>query len=156
MKKTLIAAFFLVFSFALTGCGKKTVDMNQLSEDQQYHYENSDLGFSVTLPKEFEYYQTQRKKADTYVDLEIFVPTADTKYAQEVPGYAKPLMFRIYEKDAYNKLDGQDESKTAFQKIGEKNKKVYLIKFWDKVPSDWISKWSDGMKDSISKSITIK
>jgi len=52
------------------------------------------------MPSEFIYYQTQRKNTDDYIDLEIFVPTGDKSYYQEIPGYAKPIVIRIFDKDS--------------------------------------------------------
>jgi hypothetical protein len=150
MKKTrtILLTLLIALSFSLAGCGTKTVDMNQTADDGKYHYNNADLGFSLDLPKEFEYYQTQRKNNTDYTDLEIFIPTSDTKYAQEVPGYAKPVTIRVVKLKVWDATDNIFD-KTAAKEIGRKGDNVYSIMFWDTVPKDWKTKWSSEMEKDI-------
>lgn len=145
--------------FLLSGCGNKQVsqvDMDQLAADGNYHYRNESLGFSITLPKEFQYYQFNKKFAPNYTDLEILVPTADRAYPQEVPGYATVLVVRVYEGKAWNNIVDNSGDKIIFKKIGEKNGKIYAVKIWDKVSADWTKKWTSGMKENLIKSIAIQ
>lgn len=96
--------------------------MGQLSEDNSYHYSNNDLGFEMALPTEFEYYQTQRKENPDYIDIEIFVPTSDIGYLQEVPGYAKPIVVRIFESSVWQSMSAGNEDKIIYKKLGEKKR----------------------------------
>jgi hypothetical protein len=151
-KKFALIAVFFSAALLLSACGKQKaadVDMNVLSDKGTYEYKNADLGFSFVLPEEFIYYQTQRKNGSDYTDLEIFVPSGDAAAAQEVPGYGKPVVVRVYDKDAYDKIG----KNIIFKKVGEKNGKVYTIRFWDQAPSDWKDKWTDSMAEKIEKSL---
>lgn len=146
MKKVLL--FILVFSLLLTGCGKKQEKyMDQPAEDGKFYYNNKDLGFSITLPPEFLYYQTQRKETGGYKDVEFFVPTT-IEFKHEVPGYAKPIVIRIFEKQAWEKINENDRT-TNYSEVGEKDGRVYTIKFWELPPDDWKDKWTENMKKEI-------
>ncbi|MFH1661929.1 MAG: hypothetical protein ABIA02_02440 [Candidatus Falkowbacteria bacterium] len=132
MKKNII--LILVISLFLSGCGcekEKVFNMDELADDNKYHYENIDLNFKIDLPQEFIYYQTQRKKVDNRIDIEFFVPTNDVDYIQEVPGYAKPIVVRA--------------------ENGE-----YDLKFWEIVPNDWEERWSEDMENEIINSFEVK
>lgn len=151
IKKYSIITLALVFVAVLSGCGnKKTVDidMNELGANGKYNYENKDLGFAIQFPKEFIYFQTQRKDASDYADLEFFVPTSDVKYVQEISGYGKPVVVRVFKKDAFDK-----NTDKSYQKIGERGNSVYTVKFWDEAPADWKAKWNDNMRSEIEKSL---
>lgn len=148
-KKYFIVTLVLAFVVALSGCGsKKTVDMNELGANEKYNYENKNMGFAIQFPKEFIYFQTQRKDGPDYTDLEFFVPTSDMKYTQEIPGYGKPVVVRVFKKDAFDK-----NTDKTYKKMGEKGDSVYTVKFWDEAPADWKAKWNDNMKSEIEKSL---
>jgi hypothetical protein len=119
-------------------------------------YSNNDLGFSLLLPDEFEYFQTQRKNMPDYVDLEIFIPTSDREYPQEVPGYAKPLVIRVEKREIWEKSGRKDENDVQMEMIGEKNDTIFAVKFWNSQPQEWQGRWGDIMKDNIVKSIKIE
>lgn len=149
-KKTgIIFLLLLLSAVVLSGCWKKQVPIDKLSEDKSYHYKNQDLSFELVLPEEFGYYQTQRKEMPDYVDLEVLLPTSDREYPQEAAGYAKPIVVRAFNRDYYNNLSDGDEGKTAFKKLAENNKRVYAIKFWQTWPADWQGKWNNEMKEKI-------
>lgn len=152
-KITIVALFLAIMISGCTFPGAKTT--NKPAIQGGYNYKNDDLGFSLVLPKEFEYFQTQRKNQTDYTDLEIFVPTSDIKYPQEVPGYAKPIVIRVYDKKAYDLLPANDGKIFTYPKFKEKNGKVYLIKFWGDVPADWQTKWSGTMQKNILNDIKI-
>ncbi|MCG2701288.1 hypothetical protein L6267_03925 [Candidatus Parcubacteria bacterium] len=156
MKRIIFFCIILFCAIALSGCGSKDKDMGQLSEDNSYHYGNKDLGFEMALPTEFEYYQAQRKETPDYIDIEIFVPTSDIDYPQEVPGYAKPIVVRIFESSVWQSIGEDNEDKIIYKKAGEKKDKIYTIKFWDQIPKDWQGKWSEGMGDGIMDGFIIK
>lgn len=144
MKKFLIVAI-LASAFVLTGCGSKKVDMNVLDKDNKFHYANETYKFSVALPESFLYYQTQSKKNDDFAVIEFYVPTADQNYPQAVPGYARAIDVRIY--DDAKKWESAD--KTILVEAAKKDNRIYALKFWDTVPSDWGKKWSNDMKTDI-------
>lgn len=148
---------FLLVILLLSGCGKTSQPiMNIPAEDGQYHYRNSDLGFNITLPPEFIYYQTQRTNGPEFTDLEFYVPTNDPDYIEyEVPSYAKPVVIRIYKGSYWDEMKAPDEANMIFKKIAEKNDKVYTIKFWDKFPSDWKEKWTEDMKQKIKNNFEL-
>ena len=148
IKKILVISLFL--AIALSGCVFKKTAMNEPAKDGSYRYENKDLGFSLTLPADFIYYQTQRIDKEDYVDLEIFVPTSDIDYQQEVPGYAKPVVIRMYKnKAAWEKLLADQEEAKLYQQLKIKGDKVYAIRYWSEAPNDWKEKWNDAMKKKI-------
>lgn len=151
MPKKLFLLFLslLFIIITLSGCGKKETDMKTPQADGGYVYTNQDLGFKLRLPKEFLYYQVQRKNQTNFIDIEIFVPTNDTSYPQEVPSYAKPVVIRIYEKEKYESLAAGER----WKKVMESNERIYGIKFWDKTPKDWQNKWNDKIKNDIEKSL---
>jgi len=151
---------FLVFCFlallALSGCGGPKYEyMDRPADDGNFYYTNKDLGFSLVLPPEFLYYQTQRKSVGEFFDLEFFVPTSDTKYLQEVPGYVKPIVVRIMDKEEWQRQE-DIYNDNLYEKIGEKKNKVYLIKFWKNPSQDWLGKWSEDMKEKIKNNFEIK
>jgi len=152
MKKIILASFVLFF--VLSGCSAQKQLMDKPATDNNYHYQNADLGFSLILPPEFIYYQTQRKVINGATELAIFTPTADTLYQQEVAGYAKPISVMIYTYGDWGKLS--EQNKVGLNKIGEKNNQVYAIQFWQKAPSDWESKWNEQMKENIIQGFKIK
>lgn len=151
----------IVVGVAIVACAawwllanRQPVNMDELSQDNQYHYRNDDLGFSLNLPDQFKYYQTERTKSADYQEIKFYVPTNDPAYIYEAfPSYAKPIIVRVYQENAYNKLSKEDESKSEFQKIKVKGDKVYLIWFWDRQPKDWQGKWTEEMKEAIQKSL---
>lgn len=146
MRKTFLLV--IVLSLLLTGCHhKEEADMGKLGKDGNYHYQNKGLGFNIDLPPEFQYYQVQRKDNLGYIDIEFFVPTSDTEYPQEVQSYAKPIIVRVFDKSAWDGII--EEDRFSWEEIGDKNEKVYTIKFWESIPVDWEGKWSDDMKMAI-------
>ena len=102
MKKIILLFSFLFLIFVLTGCGKQVM-MDELNKQGFYPYSDSYLGFNLSLTKEFKYYQFERDTMNDHTDLAFFVPTADTNYPQRVPGYAEPIIVRIYDKTIYEK-----------------------------------------------------
>jgi hypothetical protein len=118
-------------------------------------YENRGLGFSLVLPKSFEYFQTQRIDSKNSKELEIFIPTSDKGYPQEVPGYAKPLVIMVMEDKNWVESGGNNKNDEKFTEIGRKNNTVFSIRFWNKPPKEWESRWNDGLKNEILKNINL-
>ena len=150
MKKFSLS-FVLFAILLLSGCGQVTGDkvlMDELNNDGFYHYTNIGLGFGVYLPSKFEYYHVQRKNIENYVDIEIFVPTADTSYYQEIQSYAKPIVIRIWDKKYWDEMV-EDEDKAMYLEQGRNRKQVYTVKFWETTPNDWEEIWNEEMKQSI-------
>lgn len=147
-----MVALLATATIFLVGCGSSVGNesaMDQPAEDNKYHYKNHDLGFQVTLPFSFEYYQTQRKEAESYTDIEFFVPTSDKEnYSGEVPGYAKPIVVRVFDSEEWENVDKQGR----FNKLSEDNGLVYAIDFWDNIPKDWQEKWNESVKSEIKES----
>lgn len=130
---------------------RKNSSGEQAPEVKNYFYQNKDLGFSLELPPEFMYFQTQRKKGEDFIDLEIFVPTSDVDYPQEVQSYGKPIVVRIFNsREAWNKID-EAEKTSFYREIGEKKGKVYTLKIWNDLPLDWQGKWTSEMEENIVK-----
>ncbi len=158
-KKLLFLIFVLVFALGLSACTSKQsqeqVPMDQLAKDGYYHYSNKDLGFSLNLPKEFIYYQTQREESNDYIDIEFFVPTSDTSYRQKVPGYAEAILVRVFVNENWDEILEQAEDGKQYKIAGRKNKKVYTLKFWKKLPSDWQDKWNRKMEEEIQNSFKL-
>lgn len=121
--------------------------MDELAEDGMYHYSNESLGFSLALPQEFMYYQTQKTTQDKYTDLEIYVPTSDKFYPQDILGYAKPVVIRVFTEKIWNDEIKDDGGYIdVYQKIGEKGGSIYTIRFWNTLPVDWQTKWTEEMR----------
>jgi hypothetical protein len=152
MRKGFFAVLLTAVAILLTGCassGDKDPAMDQPAEDGKYNYENQGLGFEVTLPSSFEYYQTQRKEGGDYTDIEFFVPTSDEDNdSEEVAGYAKPLVVRVFDSGEWENAD----DKVRFEKIGEDNNSVYTVDFWDNIPEDWREKWNKSVRSEIKES----
>jgi hypothetical protein len=153
MKKIFIIFSLLSLLLVIPGCAKKPM-MDKLNEAGFYPYSNDELGFSLSLPKEFEYYQTQRTSFTNYTDLDIFVPTADTNYPEQIPGYAEPIIVRVYDKPAYDALSASTSAMMV--KAAERKGKVYSLIFWASAPSDWQGKWSDAMKQQLIDNFKLK
>ena len=149
MKKIIPLLLLVLF---LAGCSFFQPQIPRTLPDGSYLYQNKDLGFAITLPPSFDYYQTQRKATESFIDLEIFVPTADRIYFQEAAGYAKPIIIRIFSKQDWQNLPAEDEKKKNFIQVGQKRDKIYALGFWSKPPADWLSIWSEEIKGEIIKS----
>lgn len=151
--------FFAIILFLgiifLAGCGQQQL-MDVPAEDGNYYYQNKDLGFNLTLPKEFIYYQTQRKQAENFTDLEVLVPTSDQVILQDVPGYLRPVTIRVFDKDFWNENQGENEFTNLYEKIGESRSRIYGIRFWQQIPSDWSDKWSDDIKNFIINNFEVR
>ena len=155
MKRKISASIILlIFTITLCGCGAEKIIMDQPAEDGNYHYTNRDLGFSIVFPPEFEYYQTQRISELDYIDIEYYIPTTDKKYPQVVPGYASPITIRIYTAEAWDRADPDNED-FLYDKIGERKDRVYSVRYWDWVPTDWVGVWTEEMRRNIIKSFEI-
>lgn len=148
---------FIIFILFISGCGKKKEPiMDQPAEDGNYHYRNIDLGFNLTLPPEFIYYQTQREQTDDFIDIEFFVPVADKMYHEEVPGYAKPITVRVFRKEYWDSLSSDSTEQVIYKKLDKKDKKIYTIKFWENIPPEWRDKWNEEMKDWIINNFSLR
>jgi hypothetical protein len=114
-------------------------------------YVNDYMGFSLVLPEDFEIYHTDRndKNINDYSDLNIYVPTSDRFYSQEIQSYAKPIVVRVYNRESWDALKEDDPVKTRYLYQGIKGNKVYTIKFWENVPSDWSNKWNKQVEEFI-------
>ncbi len=150
--KPALFLFSLFLVFFLSACGSRT-DMDQLGDDNSYHYKNEDLGFQVSLPESFEYYQTQRKEKETgtedYSEIIFLVPSSDPDFFEDVSGYARPLTVRVH----YISIgDSYDD----WYLFGEKDRLSYTAKFWEEVPEDWQDIWNEEMKESIKQSLKLK
>lgn len=144
-KKRFLSILLILFlPLLLAGCFKKTAPISQ-DKDGGYVYTAQDLGFGLSLPREFEYFQTQRQNKPEYTDVQFFVPTSDTAYPQLVPGYADPLVVRVVTDDKY-------QPEAGFDLIAQKDSRRYYILFWKNVPKDWADKWSEAMKKQITDS----
>ncbi|RLC36555.1 hypothetical protein DRH27_05050 [Candidatus Falkowbacteria bacterium] len=153
MKKYYLLLFILLLVFV--GCSKKVDFMDQPADDGQFYYTNKDLGFTLVLPPEFIYYQTQRVETDDYIDIEFFVPTSDRAYPREVPSYGKAIVVRVFSSSAWSSVDGDSEIKFIYEKVGEKGENIYTIKFWKKIPVDWENKWTELLNNSIKNNFKL-
>lgn len=117
--------------------------------DGGYLYQNRELGFSLILPQVFQYWQVQRKNSDSSIDIEFFVPSSDFTISQEVPGYAKLAVVRIYR-------DSRPAPEEEFEKLGSDKDRLYAIRFWQSPPGDWAERWKNELKDEIIRSFKIK
>ena len=127
--------------------------MDQPASDGKFHYRNKSLDFKVTLPSSFEYYQTQRKETDDYVDIEFLVPTSDlSQDIESIRGYARPLVVRAFHAEAWKTVD----KKGKFKKIGEKDDRVYAVDFWEDIPEDWQEEWNEEIRGSILESFQLQ
>lgn len=146
--KTGGASLFLVaLIFVLSACGEQQT-MDQPAEDGNFYYQNRDLGFQVTLPPSFEYYQTERRGGEGYTEIIFLVPTSDTSAFEYVDGYANPLTVRVYEQGA--------EDYQGFQEFGEKRGKHYTFDLWQDPPQDWEEKWDAETEKGIRDSLKVK
>jgi len=156
MKKFFLFPIILFSVILFSGCSYGGLVTDQLTGSGSYQYQNKDLGFTINLPTEFQYYQTQRKETTEFVDIEFFVPTSDISYLQEVPGYAKSIVVRVFGSDAWNSIKEDEGEKAVYQELGKKDQRVYTIRFWQQVPVDWQDRWSEEMKQRIVESFKIK
>ncbi len=157
MKKSIVLALAVLIVACVTGCVLKQnkINMDQLAEDNNYHYRNKDLGFSLVLPVEFKYFQTQRKETDDYIDLEVYIPTSDRSCQQLVPGYARVITVRIFnDKDWQSILKSLGDNR-IFYEIDKKGKNIYTVEFWSEAPFDWQNKWSKDMEEKIKANFNL-
>lgn len=146
-------AFLLILVLSNTAClAGKTPAMDELAEDGKYHYLNKDLAFKIEFPASFFRYQVQRKNIDEYIELEFYVPTADTGYPQEIQSYAEAVVVRVYESLSWKDYDKKDYIKDVYYDLGEHNGYKYFVRFWDTRPSDWQDQWSQETEKEIINS----
>ena len=138
----------------MSGCAKQP-NMDEQADDGKYHYRNSELGFNITFPEEFKYYQTQRKNYQEYVIMEYFVPTNDVDYPMDVPSYGLPVEIRIFSGENWDEILEGELNGTEYIKLGEKGGQTYTIKFWERIPSDWTERWNNELKQGIIDSFII-
>jgi hypothetical protein len=150
MKKILLFLSIFFSLFILSSCGK-VKPMDKAEEDGKFHYENKDIGFEISLPDTFEYYQTQRKNTENYSEMEFFVPTSDTSYPQEIQGYGRPITIRFYEN--WKSETSKEYVEGTFELIQENKKGTYFLKFWKTVPADWQKSWSKDIELEIKNSL---
>lgn len=151
LKKIFIAVF--VLSLLITGCSKKSAYMDRPAEDGRYYYQNKDLGFKVTLPAEFIYYQTQRVATEDYIDIEFYIPTSDTEFVQSVPGYAQAFVVRVYKKAGWDKVN-HNEATAIYKKFGTSGDYTLTYHLADNMPKDWQEKWTEDFKNSIKNNLS--
>jgi hypothetical protein len=144
MKRKSYIIIFLFLVLIVSGCVNKN-EQREVKEDE-YYYENKDLGFNLILDSRFIYFQTQRINTDDYTDIEIFVPTSDVNYPQEIQSYAKPIVVRVFDKKYYEDIE---EEKNLYEKAGESKNNIYGIRFWEKIPKDWENKWNKDLEKNI-------
>ena len=153
MKKIFLLLLLAIIIFS--GCAKQ-LNMDEQADDGKYHYRNSELGFNITFPEEFKYYQTQRQNYQEYVVMEYFVPTSDVDYPMDVPSYAKPVEVRIFLNENWGEILEDETSGKDYIKLGEKDGRTYTIKFWERIPIDWTERWDDELKQGIIDSFAIQ
>lgn len=153
VKKISLISSLLILLFVVSGCAQKPM-MDQVDKNGFYPYHNDFLNFDLSLPKEFQNYQTQRIDNRNYTEVDIVVPTTDASFLQAVSSYAEPVVIRAYDKKYFAALSEAD--KAGLVKAGEKGGKVFVMKFWDKIPSDWGEKWTEEMKRQLLKNFKLK
>ena len=147
--KKIIIILFLALTFSACTNNENTVIMDRPAEDGEYHYSNQDYGFALTLPAEFEYYQTQKKDKTDYTEFQFFVPTADRTYPQEIQSYAEAVVVRIYTKEQWERINTQDYVNEIFPVKKEGNGFLYFLKIWPGWPKDWETKWSEEKDENL-------
>ena len=156
-KKNILILSVLLLCFFLVSCTseKKIEYMDKPADDGKYYYSNQKFAFSLILPEEFIYYQTQSMEWEDYSDLIFYVPTNDSKISQDdFPGYAKPVIIRIFDKSFWEKIKN-DEDFSMYQYLADTKDKVYTVKFWSNIPSDWRNRWTEDMKKEIKNSFKL-
>jgi hypothetical protein len=143
----------ILTSLVLSGCQK--VNMDELAEDNLYHYKNKDFKFSIDLPPEFIYYQTQRITRSDYTDVEFYVPTNDTGYSTKVSGYALAVTVRIFSANKWQETISGQLDGGSYEWLSENKDRVYTIKFWNPAPADWQERWSEEMRQGIKNSFRL-
>ena len=144
----------LFIALIVSACGQRELPTDVSLSGGGFFYRNNVLGFSLILPETFEHYQTQRISNDTYTDLEIFVPTSDTAFGRQVPGYAKPITIRVFDEDAWELVEQKEDGIYKF--LGDKRNKVFTALLWKQVPNDWTDKWSEDIENAVINSFEIE
>lgn len=132
-------------ALTLSACGaeKEAPLMDEIGSDGNYHYENQGLGFGLVLPPDFIYFQTQRKTIGDTILLEIFVPTKDQDYPQEIQSYGKPVTVALFTQEYWDGLLEDEDEKMFYTEIARQNGQVYGLRPWSRVPSDWKQIWNE-------------
>jgi len=155
IKKNIIPVALLLvifyFGYTLIFPKKITDSLKEESVKKENIYSNKEFGFSIVLPDDFSFYNTQRKQSADYVDIEFFMPSSDVSLYQQISGYAKPIVVRIVTNPEYAEIAGRQN----FVEMGKKDGKVYTLWLGKETPNDWKDKWSDEVKKKISESFKI-
>ncbi len=143
----LLVALVLVLSACAGGEGDKKTPDNQVN----LNYQNKSLGFELKLPEVIDFYTTQREEGENFTDIEFFVPTSDTEYSSQVRNYARPVTVRVFQG-----LDRENIGKDSiYEIVGEKDNKIYTLRFWQNIPQDWQEKWNEDLEKNIKNSFKI-
>ncbi len=145
-----LSGLLLFILLVVGGCGRPNspkVPMDELASDGYYHYSNQSLGFEVTLPPEFIYYQTQRKEREGMVDIEFWVPTSDEDYPTEVSSYALAFTVRVLPAD--DERNFQSDPLAGFERVSSSKERMFYLRFWEEVPLDWQNKWNKDKEEFI-------
>ncbi len=138
----------------LSSCGQRDLPTDRSLDDGGFFYRNNTLGFSMILPQSFDNYHTQRTSGDGYIDLEIFVPTSDIGFGKQVPGYARPIVIRVFEKNSWDMIN--EGGNSIYKFLGDKKDKVFTILFWEQEPDDWQEKWYGEIENSVINNFEIE
>ncbi len=153
-RKTALVLPLLLAMIVLSSCGKRNLPTDKPLDDGSFFYRNEAYGFSLILPAGFDYYQTQRVEGKGYGDIEFYIPTSDTRFGNKLPGYAEPIVIRVFEENVWN--DTKQGENSMYRELGKKDGKVYAIEFWEMEPKDWQDRWSAETEQKIIDSFKIE
>jgi hypothetical protein len=146
MRKQALLIPLLILTLFVSACGKRDLPTDKPLDDGSFFYRNEMHSFSLILPPAFEFYQTQRVEGQGYTDIEFYVPTSDTRFGSQIPGYAQPIVIRVFEKAVWEEVN---QGSSEYKLIAEKGDKVFTIQYWETEPKDWQAKWSDENEKAI-------
>jgi len=148
-QKSIKAILVLSLLFLMTGCSWKNeplVKEQGNSEQESYVYKNADLGFTITLPKDFNHYEVQRKNLGDKTDVEFYVLTSDQTFVTDFKGFGKIMTIRVASNEA-----GSD----GFVNLTKTKDKFYFVKFWEAAPEDWKERFNNEFKKELTSSFKL-
>lgn len=120
----------------------ESADANSSINTSWKDYKNNKYDFSLTFTDKWSGYQVEdwnethsegpAPATDFYT---VYVPTSNSSFSSEKPGYAATFKIMVYPKDTYESLLSAGNV-VAKNKLAENSSYVFVVAYWQDSPSD--------------------
>ncbi len=104
-------------------------------------YSNDKYNFFFTIPESWGEYEVEENTDELGgVNFSVYIKTKDQSFDSEKPGWAKPVIFTVYEQAKWDVIQSDLFTTATEHKITEKNDYVYVYSHWQDCAEDLCSK----------------